>query len=311
MLSKAVVLANECPKKYEILRKRFFDDWQPADATEEACLTKMINSYWRTCRLWAIETTLMDSAMFTLRGEFESGFSVYPAGMRAADALSAMNLHNRVNLETIQRHEAQMERIFERNLLQLRKLRAARGLTSEPVLPSLPPALANSAASLSGSPSSPSGAPLQLSALAVLQWLSEILIAVTVFLQALTTATSKLLGAAVPSPSHAAPNQRRNPAASRSARKPAVGKQQPAQPHQAEDAVAKPADPQVEASELHESEDPAATGRLPENLDSMDQDSFFATYSGTFSNPEKLNYQIVVTPGPGDSVRIPTTNEEQ
>lgn len=95
--------------------------------------------------------------MFTLREEFEAGFSVYPAGMRAAGALSAMNLHNRINLGSSHRHEAHMERIFERNLLQLRELRAARGITSQPALPSLPPALANAAASLSGSPSSPAG----------------------------------------------------------------------------------------------------------------------------------------------------------
>lgn len=142
LTSKSVVLANECPHKYEGLRQSFFDEWQPAGITEEGYVTQMANAYWRLCRVWAIETGLLDSALFGKREEFENAYSTYTGGLRASDAVGGLNLANRVNIETVQRYERMYERSYERAATSLCRLRKLRGLKQSPgplQKPSTPP----------------------------------------------------------------------------------------------------------------------------------------------------------------------------
>lgn len=88
--------------------------------------------------------------------------------------------------------------------------------------------------------------------------------------------------------------------------------QQPPQTNQPEDASPQPAEAETRPSESQKPGETAASVSypLPENLGSMDQGSFFATYAGTFTSPENFSYQCVVTPGPGECFDIPDTIEE-
>lgn len=138
LTAKAVVLTNECPRKYAALRQSFFAEWQPVGPTEESLVNQMVNAHWRLCRIWTMETCLIDSAMFFKREEFEYCYSTYSAGMRAADAVCALNLGNKVNLETLHRYELTYSRSFERAMFTLRKIRGARGEHHTPGQPQRP-----------------------------------------------------------------------------------------------------------------------------------------------------------------------------
>jgi hypothetical protein len=131
LASHTVVLANECPRKYERLRQAFLDEWQPANRIEECFVMKLCNSYWRLCRLWVIETMLIDSAMFAVREDSEMAPS-FPAGMRAVAAIGVLNRGKRLDLDTIRRDELHLSRLVERSLFTLRKLRSARGVHADP-----------------------------------------------------------------------------------------------------------------------------------------------------------------------------------
>ncbi|MBL8232305.1 MAG: hypothetical protein JNL98_27665 [Bryobacterales bacterium] len=132
LTGKCVVLANECPRKYEALRKEYFDEWQPQGRTETDLLITAINCNWRLQRVWGLESSLIDSAMFFKRNEFEGSYSTPTSAMRAVDAVCALNATNKVNLETLQRYETTYGRGYERALLTLRQLRKARGEHSNP-----------------------------------------------------------------------------------------------------------------------------------------------------------------------------------
>jgi hypothetical protein len=137
LTGKCVVLANECPRKYEALREEYFREWQPQGPTETDLLIHIVNCVWRLRRIWAMETALIDSAMFYKREEFEESYHTPTAPMRAADAFCALNAANRFNFQILHRYETTLTRGYERSLATLRKLRLARGESSNPesVLP--------------------------------------------------------------------------------------------------------------------------------------------------------------------------------
>ena len=132
LTGKCVVLANECPRRYESMRDEYFEEWQPQGRTETDLLVAAVNCNWRLQRIWGMESALIDSAMFYKRGEFEESYETPTAAMRAADAVCALNVANKANLETLHRYEVTYSRMFERSLASLRKLRHARGAASDP-----------------------------------------------------------------------------------------------------------------------------------------------------------------------------------
>jgi hypothetical protein len=134
LTSKCVVLANECPRKYEALREEYFREWQPQGPTETDLLINIVNCVWRLRRIWAMETAMMDSIMFYKREEFEECYETRTAQMRAADAFCAINAINRFNFQTLHRYETTLTRSYERSLATLRKLRRSRGLSADPEL---------------------------------------------------------------------------------------------------------------------------------------------------------------------------------
>ncbi|MBL8232276.1 MAG: hypothetical protein JNL98_27520 [Bryobacterales bacterium] len=130
LTGKCVVLSNECPRKYENMRNEYFDEWKPVGPSETDLLITAVNCNWRLQRIWAMESSVIDSAMFYKREEFEESYANHTSAMRAVDAVCALNANNKVNLETLQRYETTYTRGYDRALASLRKLQQARGQAS-------------------------------------------------------------------------------------------------------------------------------------------------------------------------------------
>ena len=60
LLSKCVVLDEECKETFESLLGQYEARFQPADDIEFGMIEEMISSYWRLRRAWAIETRLLE-----------------------------------------------------------------------------------------------------------------------------------------------------------------------------------------------------------------------------------------------------------
>jgi len=136
LASKCVVLSNESQEAYEELAARYQREWQPASGTESDLLTEMVNSCWRLRRVWAIETALIDSEMFTQKNDFDAAWSHHHPAMRAMDAITVVLAESPMALETLHRYETRYHRLYRSSMDQLLKLRRLRHAPEiAPVLP--------------------------------------------------------------------------------------------------------------------------------------------------------------------------------
>ncbi|MCC6363432.1 MAG: hypothetical protein IT165_07880 [Bryobacterales bacterium] len=56
LASKCVVLANESKNAYDQFAAQYQQEWHLVSLTESHLLAQMVNSCWRLCRIWSIET---------------------------------------------------------------------------------------------------------------------------------------------------------------------------------------------------------------------------------------------------------------
>ncbi|MCC6362054.1 MAG: hypothetical protein IT165_00940 [Bryobacterales bacterium] len=126
LASKCVVLANESQEAYDGLLSAYRAEWRPASLTESNLITAMVNSYWRLCRIWSMETALFDSEMFTEKEAFEAAWSNHHPAMRAMDAMASVDYMAPGTLDILQRYEVRYERLYRSSMDQLLKLRRLR-----------------------------------------------------------------------------------------------------------------------------------------------------------------------------------------
>ncbi|MCC6392834.1 MAG: hypothetical protein IT167_19710 [Bryobacterales bacterium] len=126
LASKCVVLANESQEAYDDLLAAYRTEWNPASLTESNLVTQMVNSYWRLCRIWSMETALFDTEMFTEKKPFEAAWSNHHPAMRAMDAMASIDYHSAGTLDILQRYEVRYERFYRSSMDQLLKLRRLR-----------------------------------------------------------------------------------------------------------------------------------------------------------------------------------------
>jgi hypothetical protein len=124
--SKRVVLTNEDQSAFDQTLAGFREDLKPVGNVEDSLVIKMVNSYWRLSRLWAMETAMMDAAMMSQAGEFEATFSPHHPALRAMDAFSFLALENPVALTTLDRYETRFDRCYHKSLDALLKLQRKR-----------------------------------------------------------------------------------------------------------------------------------------------------------------------------------------
>ena len=115
LLARCVVLDNESRDCFDQVVTQYLDCFRPANDVELGMIEEMIAAAWRQRRAWAIETSLMDTAI-----------SRQPAGdelIRIAAAYTSLSQQPQSAL--ISRYEARLHRMFRNalnNLLLVRTI---------------------------------------------------------------------------------------------------------------------------------------------------------------------------------------------
>jgi hypothetical protein len=126
LLAKCAVLSNESHANFERLCEQFVARLAPADGVELGIVEEMVSAFWRTRRLWAIETRSLENALPDPDPDTDQTGRITAAFTRLA-ATPEMNL--------MHRYETRLHRIFQRalhNLLLLRQTLPNETLPNEP-----------------------------------------------------------------------------------------------------------------------------------------------------------------------------------
>ena len=125
LTSQTLVLANECPAKFDQLLQVYIKKFQPADGVEMNLVDEMVAARWRQQRGWVIQT-----AAFNLQMEKEEQ-QVTSEPARLALAFIAMANHEKF-LDLILRYETSYSRMHYRALNALYRLRGRTEFAKRP-----------------------------------------------------------------------------------------------------------------------------------------------------------------------------------
>jgi hypothetical protein len=114
LLARCLVLDNESRDCFDQLLAQFLECFRPANDVEFGMIEEMIAACWRQRRAWAIETSLMDTAISKEPGGDEL--------IRIAAAYTSLSQQPQTAL--ISRYEARLHRMFQHALNNLLLLRA-------------------------------------------------------------------------------------------------------------------------------------------------------------------------------------------
>src|SRR6266436_588897 len=115
LLARCVVLDNESRDCFDQVVTQYLECFRPANDVELGMIEEMIAAFWRQRRAWAIETSLMDTAISKEPGDDEL--------IRIANAFASLSQQPQSAL--ISRYEARLHRMFQhalKNLLLLRTI---------------------------------------------------------------------------------------------------------------------------------------------------------------------------------------------
>ncbi len=113
LFASCVLLKEESRDNFEELHRQFRDRFLPVDGVEDGLIEEMVSSFWRMRRVCAMETTLMKS-------NIQDQGDTDPA-LRPAYAFTSLAASPEFNL--LHRHEARLQRMFQRALDNLMRLR--------------------------------------------------------------------------------------------------------------------------------------------------------------------------------------------
>ena len=136
MLAKSVLLRCEDPDRFYRFADNFYDEYEPASATEIALVNTMATARWRLMRMSGIEAAAIDLE-YVRQVEPAIVPADYGAGERASQAYSDSIRHSRL-LDLVSRFESRLHRQFDSALGRLLKLRAARGVNKAELTQSTP-----------------------------------------------------------------------------------------------------------------------------------------------------------------------------
>ena len=131
LTSKTLVLANECPDKFNQLLQSYIEKFQPQDGVEMNLVDEMVAARWRQQRVWMVQTAATDLQMDKQVEEFAS--SPYPVTepTRIAMAFHAMANQEKA-LDLLMRYETSYSRMHDRAMKALFRLRAEQNLRNDP-----------------------------------------------------------------------------------------------------------------------------------------------------------------------------------
>jgi len=122
LTSKTLVLANECPEKFNQLLQTYIDKFQPQDGVEMNLVDEMVAARWRQQRVWMVQTAAMDLQMDKQVDEFAS--SPYPVTEPTRIAMAFLAMANDEKaLELLMRYETSYSRMHDRAMKTLMRLR--------------------------------------------------------------------------------------------------------------------------------------------------------------------------------------------
>ena len=125
LTSKTLVLANECPAKFNQLLQMYIEKFQPRDGVEMNLVDEMVAARWRQQRGWVIQTAVFNLQLESALQEATSA----PESM--ALAFIAMSNHEKL-LELILRYETSYSRMHDRAIKALFRLREEVNLRNDP-----------------------------------------------------------------------------------------------------------------------------------------------------------------------------------
>ena len=89
IFSRALVLDNECPTKFNELLQSYIDRFQPIDNVEMGFVQEMVASRWRQQRMWMIQTAGMNLEMHRQEDQIEEDMIFCTEPMRVTLAFDA------------------------------------------------------------------------------------------------------------------------------------------------------------------------------------------------------------------------------
>ncbi len=128
LLAKTVVLDNESADGFKDVLAEYETRMQPADNVELGMVEEMVASWWRLRRLWAIETSTLDT-----------GIHAQPPGDELARITAAFSdPANAPQLNLLHRYETRIHRMYQRALYNLALLRETMPNDPSPISEHLP-----------------------------------------------------------------------------------------------------------------------------------------------------------------------------
>jgi hypothetical protein len=120
-----IVLANESPEDYTIMRSGWIHHLKPAGPVELDLVEEIVACRWRLRRIWAAETAAIDVEMIRQEESVNHACETIDEASRTAFAFSGLAAAGRT-LSTYRRLEASLSRQYQRALDSLRQLQAER-----------------------------------------------------------------------------------------------------------------------------------------------------------------------------------------
>jgi hypothetical protein len=132
LTAKIAVLDNENPEHFQEMLDAFQAEHQPVGPTEDLLVHQMVMSAWRLQRLRAVETSLFNLRMRTLKPDMEREFSKITETERLA-FIFRDDTRNSGAIANLSRYETRIERSFYKALHELQRLQASRPPVTDPV----------------------------------------------------------------------------------------------------------------------------------------------------------------------------------
>ena len=117
------------------LRASFYEHWKPVGAAVTRLVEQLAACRRRINRASSAEVGILDAEMFIQHKSFGQAYSNPSAEMRLGDAMTCLEVGERLQMHFISVWESRIVRTFERNVKLLTYYRRLRGVSPVPIAP--------------------------------------------------------------------------------------------------------------------------------------------------------------------------------
>jgi hypothetical protein len=133
LTARDVVIANESKENFQELLATYLAELEPVGEIEYGFVEQMVAAKWRIRRAWSIEAAIYDLEIDRQAPGVEEEFETITHASRAALAYMEIGKSSGA-LANLSRHEARLERSYERALNNLRKTQQLRRAEPQPIV---------------------------------------------------------------------------------------------------------------------------------------------------------------------------------